>query len=281
MTPLAHELAKQLVEPVRRRDEFWAANAGPLRDALADTHFFDVTAIMGVADEIATSVRSRGLEGGSAILGQYAFLPAPKTWIEWQPLSRHLPRVALLLESDPTEIEAAVSMFTRDTANNLGRISLVSDDYQYYGGQILLGKEWGARFQSAGPAKAAAGLISFAHLALLVINSPRVIGRRQHMPHRGLEKRLTRALGAGMFPLHGWTEIKLEINKPVEIDDGEPHEAHLTGRRALHFCRKHIRIRNGRLEYVKAHWRGDPALGIKQSRYRLTALSPTHETQRS
>lgn len=91
------------------------------------------------------------------------------------------------------------------------------------------------------------------------------------MPHRKVERELTKAFGLGKFPLRAWTELRLTVAKPAEIDDGESHEAHLTGRRALHFCRKHIRIRNGKLEYVSAHWRGDPALGIKQTRYKLRA----------
>jgi hypothetical protein len=99
-----------------------------------------------------------------------------------------------------------------------------------------------------------------------LINSPKVIGRRQFMPHKVLVKNFT----GGSFPLHAWTEIRLEVSKPPEIDDGGPHEARLTGRRALHFCRAHLRIRYGQLEYVSPHWRGDPSVGIKQSRYIVT-----------
>lgn len=102
---------------------------------------------------------------------------------------------------------------------------------------------------------------------LAMINTPRIVGRRQHMPHRGLEKDLLRARPVvGKFPLHAWTEIKLEVSPP-RIENSDVHEAHLTGARALHFCRAHLRIRNGYLEIVRAHWRGDASLGIKQSRY--------------
>jgi hypothetical protein len=75
----------------------------------------------------------------------------------------------------------------------------------------------------------------------------------------------------GTFPLRAWTEIVLEVTPPSEAGALDPGEAHLTGRRALHFCRQHLRIRGGRLELVKAHWRGDAAIGIKQSRYRVAA----------
>lgn len=109
--------------------------------------------------------------------------------------------------------------------------------------------------------------------ALAFINSPRIIGRRQHMPHRGLERELLRQQKViGKFPLHAWTEIVLEVTPPKEADGQHEYEAHLTGKRALHFVRAHLRIRDGKLSFVKAHWRGDAALGIKQSRYRLRKM---------
>jgi hypothetical protein len=71
----------------------------------------------------------------------------------------------------------------------------------------------------------------------------------------------------GRFPLRAWTEIKLEVTPPKY--DGTEHEAMLTGGKALHFCRAHLRIRLGRVELVSAHWRGDPSLGLKRTRYSL------------
>jgi hypothetical protein len=84
-----------------------------------------------------------------------------------------------------------------------------------------------------------------------------------------LEKRLREGhLIAGRYPLGAWNEILLHVTPPQEADDTE-HEAHLTGSRALHFVRCHLRIRLGQLELVSAHWRGDAGLGIRRSRYRL------------
>jgi hypothetical protein len=101
-----------------------------------------------------------------------------------------------------------------------------------------------------------------------VINTPKIIMRQQHMPHRGLQRDLIKAGKVnGKYPLHAWTEILLRV-RPPEVSEGD-HEAHLTGARALHFVRKHIRIRLGKLEYVSAHWRGDASIGIKRSRYRV------------
>jgi hypothetical protein len=115
-------------------------------------------------------------------------------------------------------------------------------------------------------------LVSAAIMFLAIINSPRIIGRRIHAPHKGLVRELHRAGGLGIGPLHDWREIKLEVTKPRDIYDGEPHEDIITDKRALHFCRKHIRIcHSGTLTYVREHWRGDPAIGIRRGRYHVTA----------
>ena len=107
---------------------------------------------------------------------------------------------------------------------------------------------------------------------LAIINSPKIIGRRQHMPHRGLERALiAKQKAIGKFPLHAWTEIQLKVTPPKDMSSDAPAEDHLTGQKALHFCRAHLRVRMGRLEVVRAHWRGDAALGIKRSRYKVTA----------
>jgi hypothetical protein len=108
-------------------------------------------------------------------------------------------------------------------------------------------------------------------LFLAIINSPRIIGRRVHQPHKGLARELKRR-DIGIGQLLPWHEIKLEVTKPRDIYDGEQHEDVITGRRALHFCRKHLRLcHSGTLTYVREHWRGDPAFGIRRGRYHVTA----------
>lgn len=109
---------------------------------------------------------------------------------------------------------------------------------------------------------------------LICINSPKIIGRRMHAPHRGLEKQLLkqRPQIMGQHPLKVWTEVKLEVAAPREATPGDGGEVHFTGDRALHWVRAFTRIRFGRLELVKAHQRGNAHLGIKQTRYRVTAL---------
>lgn len=285
MTPLAHQLTKILLtSPSKVEDGFWRLNRERLRSSLEDIHCFEVTAVLPAIGEMAETMTKRFgrctsldewnanplAQEASGVMGRLVFLPAPKTWIEW--LHPWGFRMAVLLEEKQEwDQKAAVSWFFDHGADQLGWISTDSDDFYCNGGQIVSPPAFAHLGGADGALSAAHGILGFSHQALMMINSPRIIGRRQHMPHRGLERDLLRASKQiGKFPLHAWTEIRLEVNKPPDIDDGELHEAHLTGRRALHFCRKHLRFRNGRLEYVRAHWRGDPILGIKQSRYVVT-----------
>jgi hypothetical protein len=258
MTPLAAYLAKQLVARPKHREGVWRdpKTIGDLRFALEDIHCFDITQ----CDELIFDFMQlyKRPDASAALFDKLGFLPAPKTWLEWKDSNNN--RVAMLIRQVPDIDGMDRADTTAYCAEGLIRCGSISPSN---------GKIYVERKYSGDPS--IRKLVSFAVFVLPLINSPHIIGRRQFMPNVGLERRLTRGFGVGKFPLHAWTEIKLEVSKPFEIDDGEPHEAHLTGRRALHFCRKHIRIRRGQLEYVSAHWRGDPALGIKRSRYTVSA----------
>jgi hypothetical protein len=246
MPPLAYRVLKQLTLPLKERT--FNDRCG-LLPRLSDTHFFDVTDIQFAAYQL--SGNPQAFQDAIAT----TFLPAPKTWIEVKGFAW------FVCEKERGGFEYC-SIMKCDIQDFFGTWD---DSFQ----DIDLTTKW-----SAGENWVPQQLLP---VYLLFINSPKVIGRRQHMPHRGLERALMQKMGCGgMFPLRAWTEIKLEIGPP-KVLNGEPSkEAHLTGERALHFCRKHIRVRLGRLEIVRSHWRGDPALGIVQSRYKVRSLRETH-----
>jgi hypothetical protein len=265
MTPLAARLAKQLVAHPKRREHIWREpkNLAMLRDCLSEIHCFEVTQVAPLLVEMKRSME-KDLDKADIVFETFSFLPAPKTWVEWRHPSGN--RVGILLEKK--EVGRAYATFFCDMlAVDLGYISTVSGDYFSRGGPMWF-PDWAMIISDRD--RTPQGYLAAAHSFLILINSPKIIGRQQHMPNASLERRLTKGFGIGKFPLHAWSEIKLQVSKPIEIDDGESHEVHLTGKRALHFVRKHVRIRLGRLEYVSAHWRGDPAIGIKQSRYVVT-----------
>lgn len=257
MTPLAHRIAKQLTLPLAQRT--FRDDASLLR-RLDDIHCFECTEVMDLADTFVMSFGS-----GASIDERTSFLPAPKTWLE---VKVGAGRVGWLLEAADDAETCTVTMAVGNertgsfAAKRVGNLALgtlrQSDLLEHIDTRV--NDEW-----VGGGAWAMLGFLA-------IINTPRIIGRRQHMPHRGLERQLTRALGVqGRFPLNAWTEIKLQVAPPKDMSGEGSTEAHLTGQRALHFCRSHLRIRLGRLEVVRSHWRGDASLGIRQSRYRLAA----------
>lgn len=270
MTPLAQYLAKQLVARPKDRKHSWSDPRciDDLREWLSDIHCFEVSEVNSLIGELTTAMHTQ--EKADEIIAERRFLPAPKTWIEYRYKGR---RIATLLQEIPQhmvgtegrQIEKPViaTFFCEEMGMNLGIFSMADSNRAALAENQIRNERILA---DLGLPTTEAQMV-YAQLAMILINTPHIIGRRQHMPHAGLERQLTRGLAGGKFPLHAWTEIKLQVAKPVEVDDGEPHEAHLTGQRALHFVRKHIRIRLGQLEYVSAHWRGDPSIGIKRSRY--------------
>jgi hypothetical protein len=262
MTPLAHKLTRQLLEGLAR-GLLETEDGAAVREAVNGARFFDLTNALPAVNEVASALR-KTVQDGEVVI-PCTFLPAPKTWIEW--LTANGTRSAAIIRDngdEPASVEVLRSYSDRPmTWHRLGGVDLKT-------GMPLLDTRW-VRAQKPGGEAWGHKIINLVTIFLAMINSPRIVRRRVHAPHKGLARELARTPGAGIGPLQDWHEIKLEIAKPRDVDDGEPHEDIIRGRRALHFCRKHIRVRLGRLEYVREHWRGDPAIGISRATYRVTA----------
>jgi hypothetical protein len=279
VTPLAKLITEQNFRRAKQRED---GDLCGLYRRLDDVHCFDVTDAIDVLEDLA-----RRIYDGAVSTGELSFLPAPKTWIEWRsPVEDCLvERKGYLLCASSID-ETRVRCFEAQGQSSAGYNAWDADFVlRLHCSDNLAGSTWG--MSDAGQ-DAIDGQSDFTernilrelvdyqaarvHAALALINSPRVIGRRQHMPNAGLERRMLekRAI-VGRFPLHAWTEIVLPISPPDDRIRDAPVEAHLTGRRCLHFVRRHFRIINGVGVLVREHWRGDAALGIKRSRYRLAA----------
>lgn len=254
MTPLARRITKELTLPLKRRS--FDDQAGVLAQ-MGDVHCFECTEVLALARLLKEKLPKYGIDERST------FLPAPKTWLEWREGQY---RSAVLLVQNKTATMAAIFQ-SYEWGDGFGSISTERDlSFSY----VPVSEQHPKR-KEAREFLAACDESDEEILALLsIINTPRIIGRRQHMPHRGFERDLMRAMKpVGKFPLHAWTEIKLEVAPPKDMRCDPSIEAHYTGKRALHFCRAHLRISFGRLQIVTSHWRGDGSLGIKQSRYKL------------
>ena len=241
---------------------------------ISDMHCFEVSGVIDAVKEILTSGLPSDETASDAIRDRVAdiasrtsFLPAPKTWIEWGDPGA---RVGCLLQE--MENFAVVRLVTSEAKRGV----FCSLNYAF---SIGLGARGGkadeylsSRDLTHDEQIDVGDMSATLNGVLAFINSPHVIGRQLHAPHRGLEKKLrARPSADGPLKLHPWTEIKLHVTPPKDMAGDGPHDAHLTGQRALHFCRSHLRIQNGKLVVVRAHWRGDASLGIKRSRYKVTA----------
>jgi hypothetical protein len=270
MTPLAHRITKELTLPAKRRT--FVDGCGLLQN-MRDVHCFDLSSVTDLLQEMSASAWEHNI----GIDDTLAFLPAPRTWIEWQVGDS---RWAVLLEqtrapvrslgSKTATVMTAVAGGAGHCFFSPAAVFTMRLDVPSFPCDKFLALMWPESLEDDQYTDVLVHYLGLVPFALALINTPRIIGRRQHMPHRGLERALlSQKKVIGSFPLHAWTEIILEVTPPREADGEHEFEAHLTGRRALHFVRAHLRIRGGTLEFVKSHWRGDAALGIRQSRYVL------------
>lgn len=274
MTPLAYRITRDLCH------EENAANRAKIRKFMEEIHCFECSEVFELANDLMGDIWAPATK--LEPLDHLIFLPAPKTWLEfktpptptWSKTAGHI--FAFHLEELKDAGRELIRVFVCENSAGADTSKFVPCGYfQPKSLKVMVQRDEPSLFALAESVNENAQLQARTWSRLVVallalINSPKIIGRKQHMPNRTLERKLTKNLAGGKFPLRAWTEIKLQVSKPPEIDDGEPHEAHLTGRRALHFCRAHLRIRLGQLEYVTSHWRGDPSIGIKQSRYLVT-----------
>lgn len=95
---------------------------------------------------------------------------------------------------------------------------------------------------------------------LALINSPKLI-RHHEIDQSKLNKRRS---AQGRYTFHPHHEVRLNVDKHV-IDTVAGSGDGCS--RALHFVRAHLRFRLGQYELVRPHWRGDPALGIRDTHY--------------
>lgn len=255
MTPLAHLMMKDLhLQDTRGRQTVLAL--------LADVHCFECSAITEVANDLC------GKFNDPNYLRQmldFIFLPAPNTWLEWREGSARLGWSLRQIGDDPSG-DIKISVVAKEKRHDTSTV--VDFGLLNAARKLAINQE---AFQALGGSELIVKMLRRMYAFLCLINTPKHIGRRQFMPHAGLQRELLRNQKlVGKFPLHAWTEILLSVQPPRDMSDDPAQEAWLTGRKCLHFCRSHLRIRNGAIEFVKSHWRGDPALGMKQSRYTVT-----------
>lgn len=255
MTPLAHLLMKDIgLQNAQGRKT--------ILEMMSDVHCFECSAVMEVANDL--SARFNNPDHLREMLG-FVFLPAPNTWLEWRVGDARLGWSLRQIGDDPSG-DMKISVVAKEKRHDTSSVV----DFGLLSADKKLAINRGA-YEAFGGHDVVIKMLRRMYAFLCLINTPKHIGRRQFTPHAALQRELIRNQKLiGKFPLHAWTEILLSVQPPKDMSDEPEHEAWLTGRKCLHFCRSHMRIRNGAIEFVKSHWRGDPALGMKRSRYKVT-----------
>lgn len=276
MTPLAARVAKELTLPKSRRSFVDHAN---ILSKIEDVHCFEVTQVLEIARALAEELYTD--EAPLLPFRGLAFLPAPKTWIEYRHQGE---RSAYLLTTYPNERRAKIDCVLGREFGSAYTSSIPLDGESDPGRQYNLNP---AVYRPGGPKniyeKGFFGVFEI-YVLLSLINSPRRINQKVVQPHAGLMRKLARAHGGvGKYPLHAYRELTLKVGPPVDAKDEKAWVDYLNNRMPLHFVRAH-RCRKAGVndprydqndystwDLMPAIWRGDPALGTKLTRYKLVA----------
>lgn len=278
MTPLAHRFAKELTLPLR--DRRIVDKAGLLQQ-LDKVHSFDCTAIW---DSVDLALDEENMMPTILALLPETKVPCDIAWLEcgktvFTKETDGIPkdgRIAIIVEREDEWLKLSYATYAPYDDKLLfslllGRCrrgsSLLSGGYGIEMELNTKGDPPGRTAEFVDEQERMLGrLMAITVLLLDIINQPTLCHLRVNQPHRGIEKSLLRA-GAGRYPLLAWHEVIIKPqDRPLtqqEID------GHLTGRKCLHFVRGHHRPRISKKVWVKHHWKGDPALGIKRTRYKV------------
>ena len=276
MTPLAKDLAKSILKH-RDHDDMGGIT-------LNGTHFFDVSQLDPLADEVYQSgkrschSREEWKSFYRNVMTGKMFLPAPKTWLEGAGLMKNGRRTAILLNEfhpyEPTgKYIIAAFIFRSGTRYHYLPSGFIDPEAPLFRPfDVARLHNWREDLRIMGLDKEGADVINLtvmrnAVLTLALINTPNLIVYAPQPLHSGRIKQLARR----GVKLRGHSNIHLsagfhsEVKPTYDTDTDAPKN-----RRRLHFCRSHLRMTSRGLTVVSAHWRGDPALGVKTSDYVCT-----------
>jgi hypothetical protein len=259
----------------------------PLSHFRDEFHCFEVSQVAAIANDRRGDFLDAGFPSVS-----WSFLPAPRTWVEWSRNPGERVGVMLVENGDWAGVYAATQVKAAFCGAYVGQIALekVLSGYLLENGDKATdaAQPWltvepaifrevigldkadpndGRLFSS----KDAFALLWQVYALLLLINTPKVVERTTHDPHRGLAREiLSRRKTLGIFPLQAWTEIVLPVSGSENKTEPASGQTGLTGMMPLHWTRAHKKRVHGVWTLISDYWSGDGSLGIKRSRYTVT-----------
>lgn len=256
MTPLAMLLAKRFLVEKGRDTTFIGENddhrarLGAVVRSLPETQCFEITNAVDLIAEFARDHFPHHVDD------RLMFWPHQNCWFEICGEGRSRAAIVVRSLSGPRD-SAMARIITSRWVSESDEVVILSEEMKLLPGGV-------PDIDPEG------GLWLGANLAavLTAINQPKVIGRQVRHAHRGLERKLNQArVGTRRTPLPDIVTLDLEAFVTREADDG-PESAGVVGsKKCFHFVRAHIRQANG--QFVRSHWRGDPALGVGRKNYRI------------
>ena len=236
MTPLALNLFRQAI----------SEGDTSVARTVASMTCFDVTAVYDGVVETAYSLMANSPPSDIAH-GGLLFLPAESVWIEVR--TPHL-KMYSILYGEPGRI--GYSTFHDTTQFGRGKVV----------GCLVVGEDTFAMGAdgSDSPADRVVVIGLSVAASLLLINAPRGVIAHTRPPHKGV---IREAKASGIYDLRPYHTIHLDKKSgPVGGAGGS------AAKKAFHFCRSHVRhLPGGVTTRVRAHWRGDPALGVCRGDY--------------
>lgn len=191
----------------------------------------------------------------------FIFLPAVNTWIEWEDQAG---KIGLLFTGKGDSVCMGHGLFaarrTTDPRDS-GDMILFNYDLETFHIQHIPHPEMDFKDRMI-HAEATAQLKPIIFAILALINSPKIIRSKEIDVSRINKKRA--AMGRYLF--HPHHEVRLNVDKrSITTVKGEGDGAS----KCLHFVRTHLRFvpSQGGYTLVHPHWRGDPALGIRDTHY--------------
>ncbi|MCK8787646.1 hypothetical protein M0638_25085 [Roseomonas sp. NAR14] len=214
------------------------------------------------------------------------FAPSDRTWFEWEETDGSRVGIALIRDGD-TDGRPVFAVLTKHLGAKMddllifwGFVQCVEDGSLAASAPTFSARDMErAASSSFDVEKKWADLREHIAFLLGVMSTPGTYIKTTRHAGWNEARKLVKKIGAvGAYPLRAVSEIKLVWPPPERAEDPKWH-GH-TGRRCQHWVRRHERRYRRKdtgeiykVVVVPEHTRGDPALGMKQSRYRLVPAS--------
>lgn len=241
------------------------AEGNPLAQMIASAPTFDMTEVndlvMATAAELISTVREVGTEKPLIEHGGLLVPPQTFSWFESRVGRERFGSLAHEVEDQICFFGYALDATGKLHKTPQGYLELNADGEHF---SVHMDMRWPDQSPRAQHVNTTFGLWLAA--SLLLINAPRGVETANAPAHRGMERQ---ARAAGLGPLADMHTVRLSLS--AGHVGGMASEAGQSVK-AFHFCRSHIRrLPSGELTRVRAHWRGDPAVGVHAPTYRVAA----------